>query len=68
MLDFMVFTGYVFGVGSIVYNFGRMKLMNDFETELKALREYDLRDETINIEKDLPNKCMILLKYTPNEE
>lgn len=65
MLSYGLFAGYSFGVGAIVYNMTRSKLQDDFERELRELREYDLSHETINAEKELPNKCMLLVKHTP---
>jgi hypothetical protein len=67
MLTSFLFAGYSFGVGAIGYNMVRAKLNIDFEEDLKALREYDVSHETINIEKDLPNNCMILVKHHPTD-
>lgn len=68
MLTYGLFAGYSFGLGAMIYNLGRIKLQDDFETEIKALREYDISNETINAEKDLPVNCMLLIKYKPNED
>jgi hypothetical protein len=65
MITGALFAGYAFGVGSIVYNISRIKLMDDFEREIRDLREYDYQNETINADKDLPIKCIILAKYKP---
>ncbi|CDW74479.1 UNKNOWN [Stylonychia lemnae] len=66
MLTSGLFAGYSFGVGAIVYNLCRTKLQNDFEQELRNLREYDFQNETIPL-KELPVKCMILAKYDPEQ-
>ncbi len=65
MITTGLFTGYAFGVSSIVYNMARIKLQDDFEREVRDLREYDYGHEHINAEKDLPIKCIILAKYNP---
>ena len=65
MITSTLFAGYSFGVGAIAYNLTRMKLQDDFENEVRKLREYDFSHEAINTEKDLPIKCMILAKYNP---
>ena len=65
MLTSALFAGYAFGTGAIVYNMSRTKLQNDFEEEVRALREYDFHHEPINSEKDLPINCIILAKYDP---
>lgn len=66
MITSALFAGYAFGAGSIIANITRIKLMDDFEREIRDLREYDYQNETINAEKDLPIKCIILAKYQPD--
>ena len=65
MLTTSLFVGYAFGVGAIINNMTKVKLQDDFEREVRELREYDFNYETIDPEKDLPNKCMILANYNP---
>lgn len=65
MITTALFTGYAFGVGSIAYNLAKAKLQDDFESDIRKLREYDFSHEVINTEKDLPIKCIILAKYNP---
>ncbi|TNV76866.1 hypothetical protein FGO68_gene13258 [Halteria grandinella] len=65
MITSALFAGYAFGVGAITYNLTRTKLQDDFENDVRKLREYDFGHETINTEKDLPIKCIILAKYNP---
>ena len=65
MLTSTLFTGYTFGLCAIVYNFTKIKIQNDFEEDIKKLREYDIQNETINVEKDLPAKCMLLVRANP---
>lgn len=67
MITTALFTGYAFGVGAIVYNISRTKLQDDFENEIRKLREYDFSHEQINPEKDLPADVLILAKYKPEE-
>jgi len=67
MITGALFTGYAFGVGAIVYNITRIKMQDDFENEIRKLREYDYNHETINAEKDLPVNCMLLAKYVPEQ-
>ena len=68
MLTSGLFVGYTFGFGAIVYNISRMKIQDDYESDLRDLREYDVSHEPINVDKDLPAKCMILVKHHPTEE
>lgn len=65
MITSALFAGYAFGTGAIIYNISRIKLQNDFEADVRKLREYDFQNETINAEKDLPIDCIILAKYDP---
>ena len=65
MLTYGLFAGYSFGVSAIAYNLARIKLQDDFERELRDLREYDIANETIKVSKDLPTDCMILAKFRP---
>ena len=67
MLTNCLFAGYALGVSGIVYNLGRTKLSNDFESDIRALREYDFSNERINPEKDLPANFMVLAKYNPED-
>ena len=67
MITGALFTGYAFGVSAIVYNLARSKMQDDFETEIRKLREYDFGHEPINTEKDLPINCIMLTKYIPEE-
>jgi hypothetical protein len=41
MLTTGLFASYAFGVGAIGYNMARVKLQDDFEREIRDLREYD---------------------------
>jgi hypothetical protein len=65
MLTYTLFAGYVAGAGAIVYNLAQIKLQNDYEQEIRALREYDLSCDAVNPEKDLPAEVMVLAKYKP---
>jgi hypothetical protein len=65
MITSALFAGYALGTGAIIYNTVRIKLQDDFENEVRKLREYDFSHEPINFEKDLPAKCIILAKYNP---
>ncbi len=65
MITSALFTGYTFGCGAIIYNIVRAKLQDDFENDIRKLREYDFGHEPINFEKDLPIKCIMLVKYNP---
>lgn len=65
MITTALATGYALGVSAIIYNMARIKLQDDFENEIRKLREYDLSNETINAEQDLPVDCIILAKYQP---
>ena len=67
MITGALFSGYALGVGAIVYNITRTKMQDDFENEIRKLREYDFGHETINSEKDLPIKCIMLAKYVPED-
>jgi hypothetical protein len=44
-------------------------LQDDFEAEVRKLREYDFSHERIDPESHLitPNDCIVLLKYKPEE-
>lgn len=68
MLTAGLFAGYSFGVGSILYNIVQAKLQDDFEQDVRALREYDFTNETINVEKDLPANCMLLIRHRPETQ
>jgi hypothetical protein len=67
MITGALFSGYALGVGAIVYNITRTKMQDDFENEIRKLREYDFGHETINSEKDLPINCIMLAKYVPED-
>ncbi len=67
MLTTGLFAGYSFGVGAIIYNLSKIKLQDDFEREIRDLREYDIQNEMIKAEKDLPANCMVLAKYIPSD-
>lgn len=45
MITSALFAGYTFGLGTIVYNISKIKMQNDFETDVRNLREYDLSHE-----------------------
>ena len=68
---------YACGVGLIAANFMRTKQINDFDDELRNLREYDTSWETINKEaitttqtkmRKSPKDMVILLAQVPKEE
>jgi len=67
MLTGALFSGYTLGVGAIMYNITRTKMQDDFENEIRKLREFDFGHETINSEKDLPINCIMLAKYVPED-
>lgn len=69
MITAGLFAGYAFGVGAITYNITQIKLQDDFEAEVRKLREYDFSHERIDPESHLitPNDCIVLLKYKPEE-
>lgn len=67
MITGALFSGYALGVGAIVYNITRTKMQDDFENDIRKLREYDYGHETINSEKDLPINCIMLAKYVPED-
>lgn len=66
MLTNTLFFGYSLSLGAMAYNLARIKLQNDYEAEIRALREYNVQDEKINT-KDLPLDCMILVNYDPDQ-
>lgn len=41
MITSVLFTGYAFGVSAIIYNIVQTKLQDDFEQDIRKLREYD---------------------------
>lgn len=67
MITGALFTGYAIGVGGIIYNITRTKMQDDFENDIRKLREYDYGHEPINTEKDLPVNCIMLAKYVPED-
>ena len=67
MITGALFAGYTVGVSAIIYNITRSKMQDDFENEVRKLREYDFGHETINTEKDLPVNCIMLAKYVPED-
>jgi hypothetical protein len=67
MITGALFSGYTLGVGAIMYNITRTKMQDDFENEIRKLREFDFGHETINSEKDLPINCIMLAKYVPED-
>lgn len=69
MITACLFTGYALGVSAITYNITKVKLQDDFESEVRNLREYDYSNERIDPESHLitPNDCIVLLKYKPED-
>jgi hypothetical protein len=52
MITTGLFAGYALGVTAITYNITKVKLQDDFEAEVRKLREYDFSHEKIEVEKD----------------
>ena len=66
MIESLLFASYIFTVGSIGYNFVKMRLQDDFEEQLKALREYDLATE--KIDDSVKGEYIVLVKHKGVEE
>ena len=62
-MDTILFASYVLSLSAITVNLIRAKLQDDFEAELKTLREYDLSHEKIKVGTDKidPNGKYIIL-------
>ena len=69
MITSCLFAGYAMGVGAITYNLAKIKLQDDFESDVRKLREYDFSHEKIDIENNpkVSQASIILLKYKPEE-
>jgi hypothetical protein len=69
MITSCLFAGYAMGVGAITYNLAKIKLQDDFESDVRKLREYDFSHEKIDIENNpkVSQASIILLKYNPEE-
>ncbi len=69
MITTGLFTGYALGVAAITYNITRVKLQDDFESDVRKLREYDFSNEKIDIESNpkVTQDSIILVKYKPEE-
>ena len=50
MITTGLFTGYALGVAAITYNLTKVKLQDDFEADVRKLREYDFSHEKIEVE------------------
>ena len=67
IVDGIVFVAYFTSVGAVLMNSIKIKLQNDFEAELKDLREYDLSTDCLKPEQLLKGDggkfiCLINLK------
>ena len=69
MITTGLFTGYALGVAAITYNITKVKLQDDFEADVRKLREYDFSHEKIDVENDpkISQDSIILLKYKPED-
>ena len=47
MLNSILFGTYSLSIGAICYNIAKSKLQDDFETEIRAYREYDYNNEKL---------------------
>lgn len=61
MLSTVLGAAYLAAVGVMVYDVAQIKLWNDYEADIKALREVDYNYEKIN-KDELPLECMVLSK------
>jgi len=50
MLNSILFGTYSFSIGAIIYNIAKIKLQDDFESEIRQYREYDYNNETLKKE------------------
>ena len=60
-MDQILFASYLLSLSAITINLVRAKLQDDFETELKEHREYDLSYEKIDSDRINPQKKYIVL-------
>ena len=73
IIDGIVFVAYFTSISAILRNSIRIKLQNDFEAELKGLREYDLSTDCLNPDKLLKanpdgGKFIVLCNLKAGEE
>ena len=61
MIGSLLFASYIFTVGSIGWNFVKIRLQDDFEEQLKALREFDLATE--KIDKAVKGEYIVLVNH-----
>jgi len=67
MITTLLASTYGLGCGGFVYNIARIKLLNDLDTEVRGLRDYDLSYEKIDPAL-LPMDCLILAKMNSKKE
>ena len=69
MITTGLFTGYALGVAAITYNLTKVKLQDDFEADVRKLREYDFSHEKIEVETNpkISQDSIILVKYKPED-
>lgn len=66
MLNSILFGTYSLSIGAIIYNLAKIKLQDDFESEIRQYREYDYNNEKLKKQdflKGKETKCIILAKY-----
>ena len=66
MLTSALATAYGVGIAGIMYNFGRIKLLNDYEEDIKSMRQYDFTYESLN-PHDMPRRALVLLNVDHND-
>ena len=64
MLTSLLGLSYIGSTGAIIYNLARHKLLDDFDAEIRKLREYDFTYEPIK-PSDMPTDCIVLAKVDP---
>lgn len=68
MLESALAACYFVSVSSIVYNIVRAKLQDDWDAQIKELKEFDIQTDRVKVDLDLPSKVVLLANYVPKEE
>ena len=71
IIDGIVYVAYLTSASAILVTAIRIKLQNDFEAEVKGLREYDLSHDCIDPKQLLKTdgkKCIVLCNLKAAEE
>ena len=63
MLTNVIFGSYCVGLGAISYNLYRIKMMDDFERQIRDLREFDFHNEELRQETDKKKQRAIVLAH-----